>query len=66
MSKYNMFCAGGVFVASIISLHQDILGQAGYIEHIKNHWIDGTISVPIAIGSLVLVSYAMYKDLKNG
>lgn len=35
------------------SLVQDVMGQQGYIEHIRDHWASGYYTVPLAVAMLV-------------
>lgn len=49
------FYHGMVVYGCINSLYQDIIGKQAYIEKVQNNWIDGVVTIPIAIGILVLV-----------
>lgn len=44
-----------VVYGCINSLYQDILGKQAYIEKVKNNWIDGAVTIPLAVGLLILV-----------
>ena len=39
---------------AISSLFQDYFGKVAYIEHINNHWVSWTITVPMAIIMLIV------------
>ena len=48
------FISGCLLTLATISLYQDCLGQEGYIDHIKEHWVDPSITTPLAIVFLVV------------
>lgn len=45
-----------VVYGCINSLYQDIIGKQAYIEKVQNNWIDGSVTIPLAVGLLVLVA----------
>lgn len=66
VTKFNYFRHGIVFYAAVVSLYQDFLGKDAYIEACKNHWIDPSISVPIAIGMLVIIFIDIIRKVRSG
>lgn len=46
---------GALMWAAVASLHQDMLGKDAYIQLVQDHWVDASVTVPIAIAMLALV-----------
>ncbi len=44
---------GSGITVAVMSLFQDVLGQERYIDLIRNHWVTGYFSVPLALLLLV-------------
>ncbi len=60
MKRTTMAFWSGLFLSTAIrSLLQDSVGLEGYIEHLRNHWVDASITVPLAL-VLLVVTVAMY------
>jgi hypothetical protein len=60
MKKYwSGFTAGGLSLASIMLIFQDMLGKEGYSQWMSDHWISPYFSVPLAIVSLLLAVYSI-------
>lgn len=38
-----------IIVANCHGIFQDLLGLEGYIQHVRDHWIDSRITLPIHI-----------------
>ena len=57
------FIKGFLVCLALGSLYQDIIGKAAYIAHVQNHWIDGSITVPLALIAIVWVVF--YKPNKK-
>ena len=47
--KIDRFSAGGLVASCCLSIIQDLYGKEAYIEHIKNHWVSGLYTLPLAI-----------------
>ena len=47
--KIDRFTSGVVCMACSMSLIQDFYGLDGYVERLRNNWIDGIYTIPIAI-----------------
>jgi len=59
-NKWNIFYAGILFYASINSIIQDIMGKEGYINYVNLHWIDSSVTFPLAI-VLLFLSFSLIK-----
>ncbi len=53
--RLNAFIHGVFFWWAINSLYQDIIGKEAYLQNVQTNWVDGSITIPIAIGVLFFV-----------
>jgi len=58
--KKSTFICGMATMGLLHSLYQDVIGQTEYIRQCTEHWVPGSISIPIAIGGLVFIWLCMY------
>jgi hypothetical protein len=54
ISFNKKFMAGVLACDAIRSIRQDYLGMEGTIRHIVNDWVSWKITVPLAVGMLVV------------
>lgn len=61
------FTTGAMIVMAVYSLIQDFVGAEAWAEHVRNHWVTGYITVPLAIVFLIwgLVSYHHYRTQES-
>jgi hypothetical protein len=50
------FIRGMTTAFCLMSLYQDILGLDGYVSYVRRSWVDGSITVPVAIAALMIIS----------
>lgn len=62
---WSGFFIGNVFAASCLGLLQDFLGKEAYIEHVRNHWVSSSFSVPLFIVAILAVIVEMIVLLKR-
>lgn len=43
----------------LLSLGQDAMGKEAYIEHVSTHWVDPSITVPLALAILAILALAL-------
>ncbi len=66
----SAFVFGMAFACSLVSLHQDMMGQEAYAKLVETNWVSGWITVPLAIVCAVASLYeygkikASVKDLE--
>ena len=53
---------GTILSWSGVSLFQDVLGLERYIQHVRDKWIDASVTVPLAI---VLIGIAIFIFVKE-
>lgn len=58
------FFIGSTFILACWGLFQDFMGKEGYIEHVREHWVSSSISVPIFIVGLLAATVYMIVLLK--
>lgn len=56
------FNYGVLASAAFFSLYADFWGLEGYINHIRETWIEPVYTVPIALAFLVLSFYWLIRD----
>jgi hypothetical protein len=62
----NRFGQGWIAACAFLSLVQDFKGKEAYIQHVQNHWIESTISGPLAVLALVwCITSAVYVHLQQ-
>lgn len=62
----NAWLCGSAATLSLMSLREDVIGQAGCIEEIQNYWVSGRISIPVMIVVLVISIIVMvYLERKD-
>jgi hypothetical protein len=54
MKRFQDVGAGFVIAMCLYSLFQDALGLEGYVVYCLEHWVDGSWSIPIAVGALIV------------
>lgn len=47
------FWRGVISYACTTSLLQDLIGKEGYIQRVQEHWVDSSITIPVAVCVLV-------------
>lgn len=43
------FATGVVITVCVMSLYQDYMGLDGYVAHVREHWVEPWVTVPVAI-----------------
>ena len=46
--------AGGIIIAGGLSIFQDLVGKERYLALVSMHWVNGYISIPIAIFAIII------------
>lgn len=59
------FWAGACMTAAIVSLVADYYGKEGYIELIRERWVSGTYSVPLAIAAFTVALFVLFRSGKD-
>lgn len=58
--------AGSMMTMACYALWTDYLGVDGYCDHVRTHWLDESVSMPIAAGlilaAVLLMSWAREKE----
>ena len=54
-----MYLLGFAFHSALNSLIQDLLGKDRYINVVQNYWVDSTISMPISIVCVGIITSIM-------
>lgn len=58
----NKFMSGAIWVLSMDSLNQDMIGKDKLLEIYEFIWIDWRITVPLAIIGLIVSFILYYKE----
>ena len=66
VTKFNYFVHGFLCHWAITSLIQDSMGKEAYIENVQSNWIDGSVTIPLAIGVLVFVFIDIIFKIRSG
>ena len=53
--KLDYFIYGFLFMSSMNSLHQDMLGMEKYIDMVRAGWITPWITVPMALAMMIFI-----------
>ena len=62
----KQFWSGVLFHGGVISLHQDYQGKEEYIKHVNEHWVNASVTVPIALFMIFVASVLYYWNEKAG
>lgn len=62
---WSGFFIGNIFAVACFGLLQDFLGKEAYIEHVRGHWVSSSISVPLFIVGLLVITVEMIVLLKR-
>jgi hypothetical protein len=56
------FWQGYLACACVSSLLQDLIGKEAYIQAVSKHWIDSSITLPLAVIGLIAILRYRYRN----